>query len=488
MHRLSDLTFDNSYARLPEVFFRRMAPQPLAEPQLVSLNRALAAELELDWQQVDTEELTAICAGKQLWESAEPLAMVYSGHQFGGYTPRLGDGRGLLLGELLSKKGQRLDLHLKGAGPTPFARGADGRAVLRSSIREYLIGEALHHLHIPTTRALCLVTSNTPVRRERIEPGAALIRVARSHIRFGHFEYFCYTGQHDALQQLADYVIARNFAELGLSKLRYERFFAQVVERTAELVAHWQAYGFAHGVMNTDNMSIIGDSFDFGPYAFMDDFEPDLICNHSDHTGRYAFNRQPQIAHWNCACLGEALLPLFGGNRTPIQSALERFPEQFYTAYHRLLRQRFGLERSEADDPGLFELCFALLHRNRVDLTLFFRRLCDFSVQGENRPLRDLFIDPDDFNLFAHHYRARLALEPLTAFERCHRMRQVNPKYILRNYLAQGAIEQAEAGDFAEVNRLLELLRRPFDEQPDYERYAALPPEAGKHLPISCSS
>ncbi len=332
MNSLDGRNFDNTYSRLPEHFYTRLDPTPLENPRLVAYSASAGQLLNLEDAHETREKLTRICSGNGAWPGSEPLAMVYSGHQFGSYNPQLGDGRGLLLGELVNTQGDKWDLHLKGAGQTPYSRFGDGRAVLRSCIREYLASEALHHLGIPTTRALCIVTSDTQVYRETTAAGSTLLRLARSHIRFGHFEYYFYNKRYEALKELADYTIEQHFHNLeGMEAMAgsdksYQLFYSEVVRRTATLIAQWQAAGFAHGVMNTDNMSIIGDTFDYGPYGFMDDFNWHYICNHSDHSGRYAFSQQPEIGYWNCGRLGQALIPLFE-NSELIQNALDQYPQ-----------------------------------------------------------------------------------------------------------------------------------------------------------------
>jgi uncharacterized protein YdiU (UPF0061 family) len=416
---------------------------------------------------------------------AEPLAMVYAGHQFGVYVPRLGDGRGLLLGEVVSSQG-RWDVHLKGAGQTPYSRFGDGRAVLRSSIREYLCSEALAGLGIPSTRALCVVGSDTRVQRERIERGAMLTRLARTHVRFGHFEFFHYSDRPQQVRQLADYVIGRHFPELTTQADRYAQLLLQATLRTAELIAHWQAFGFAHGVLNTDNMSILGETFDYGPFGFMDDFDPGYICNHSDEAGRYSFERQPSIGLWNLNALAHGLSSLI--DIDGIRAALQQYEPQLIASYSRLMRGKLGLSTEQDGDTELLSELLQLLQANHSDYTRFFRQLCDFDEEQALAPQRDDFVDRTGFDGWAERYRARLRRETRPRAQRRAAMRAANPKYILRNYLAQQAIALAEQGDYSEVNRLLQLLQQPYDEQPERESYAAPPPDWGKHIEVSCSS
>ena len=489
MRKLEQLVFDNSFARLPETFHHRLCPTRLPDPYLVSFNPVAAALLDLDPAQAGRADFVEYFIGNQLLPGAEPLAMLYSGHQFGHYVPQLGDGRAILLGEIRNSTGELWDVQLKGAGPTPFSRNSDGRAVLRSSIREYLCSEAMHGLGIPTTRALCIVGSDEEVYRESIETAAVLTRLSPSHVRFGSFEVFYYNDQHDALAVLADYVINRHFPALAKAPDKYVLFLNEVISRTARLMAQWQAVGFSHGVMNTDNMSILGLTFDYGPFGFMDAYDPAYVCNHSDYHGRYAYKQQPQIGHWNLSCLAQALLPIM-----PVEAAkaaLESFMP-VYTGYYRdLMGKKLGLTLATADDMALINALLELMYAGHVDYTNLFRGLSRFnSAPGEkNALLRDQFTDRAGFDAWAETYRARLQHEPGTDVEREARMNQVNPKYILRNYLAQNAIARAGQGrDFSEVDRLLVLLQRPFDEQPEMESYAAPPPDWAQDIEVSCSS
>lgn len=486
MKQLLDLTFDNRFARLGDDFSTHIDPRPLDDPRLVVASPAALALLDLDPAVAETPEFTQVFAGAQLWDSAEPRAMVYSGHQFGSYNPRLGDGRGLLLGEAVNDRGEHWDLHLKGAGLTPFSRMGDGRAVLRSSIREFLASEALHALGIPTTRALCVIGSSTQVVRERLETGATLLRMAPSHVRFGHFEYFYYTRQHQLLEQLGEHVLAAHFPELLTTPEPWTALFREVVERNARLIAYWQAYGFCHGVMNTDNFSILGLTFDFGPFAFLDDFDAQFICNHSDHTGRYSYSNQVPIAHWNLAALAQALTPKVAVET--LQESIALFLPLYQAHYLDLMRRRLGLQDARNEDQELVERLLALMQQGGVDYHLFFRHLGEDEPAAALARVREDFIDLRGFDDWSQAYRARLEAEGGTAADRTTRMNAVNPLYVLRNYLAQQAIEQAEAGDYREVRLLHEVLSRPFEAQPGRERFAQRPPDWGKHLEISCSS
>jgi serine/tyrosine/threonine adenylyltransferase len=487
--RLETLSFDNSYARLPEAFYSKLNPTPFSEPpHLVSFNPAAAELIDLDPEQAKRPEFSCMFGGSLLAPGMEPLAMLYSGHQFGVYVPQLGDGRAILLGEVRNERGEKWDLHLKGAGLTPFSREGDGRAVLRSTIREYLCSEAMYGLGIPTTRALCLVGSNHQVYREQVETGAMLVRMAPSHVRFGTFEVFYYRQQHEQLKILADYVIENHFSHLPDGSARYARFFSEVVECTARLIAQWQAVGWAHGVMNTDNMSILGVTLDYGPFGFIDDYDPGFICNHSDHNGRYAFNQQPYIGLWNLSCLAQALLPL--AKKEELKAALDRFTPLYEGRYMELMRAKCGLIEAKEEDASLIQDLLALMHLHHIDYTNFFRALGLFQTESAslNEPLRDLFLDREAFDHWARRYENRLREEGSRDKDRLVRMNRVNPKYVLRNYLVQTAIEKAQQKDYSEIDRLLTLLHNPYIDQSGMDAYAATPPNWGKHLSVSCSS
>src|SRR5476651_2805937 len=489
--------FEHHYADQLGGFYTSLKPTPLKGAKLLYHSEPLAQELGLDASLFDGAHREYWC-GEAFFPGMKPLAQVYSGHQFGVWAGQLGDGRGILLGEQVLPNGQRYDWHLKGAGLTPYSRMGDGRAVLRSIVREFLASEALHHLSIPTTRALTIVTSDQPVFREQPERGAMLMRIAESHIRFGHFEHFYYRKQPEQVKQLADYVIAHHWPQLlesePLEAQRYQRWFTEVVERTAKTIAQWQSVGFAHGVMNTDNMSILGLTLDYGPFGFMEAYDPRHICNHTDQQGRYAYSMQPQIGHWNCYALGQALLPLINDVEAA-QQALDVYQSAFAAKIDELMLAKLGLTRSaqtdeQEADRQLFDAMFTLMHANHADFTLFFRRLGGLRLDDASgdEPLRDLFIDRPAFDAWAAQYRARLRRETRTDAERKLAMDQVNPKYILRNYLAQVAIEKAQNKDYSELARLLTVLQRPYDEQPEHEHYAALPPDWASHLEVSCSS
>jgi uncharacterized protein YdiU (UPF0061 family) len=494
MRRLDQLNFSNSYARLPEPFHTRLPPTPLQGTRLLSFNPAAAELLDLGPVEALHPQFVRYFSGQAHLPGSEPLAALYAGHQFGHYVPQLGDGRAILLGEVQNRRGERWEVQLKGAGLTPYSRRGDGRAVLRSTIREYLAGEAMHALGIPTTRALCLFGSDEEVGREEVETGALLVRLAPSHVRFGSFEVFYYRRQFDHLRRLANYVIEHHYPDLHEDENPYLALFREVTTRTARLIAQWQAVGFAHGVMNTDNMSILGLTLDYGPYAFLDDFDPALVCNHSDYQGRYAFDRQPDIAHWNLSCLGQALLPLLGESvdaaAEQANAVLGSYTERFHTQYQENMARKLGLREWRPGDERLLQDLLQLLAANHVDYSNFFRALGRFdSAPGtRNAVLRDLFPDRAAFDRWAEDYRTRLAAEQTDNAARRHAMDHINPKYILRNYLAQQAIARAQQGDNSEIEHLLRLLQAPFDEHPGQDAYAAPPPEWGRRLAISCSS
>lgn len=491
---LDDLNFDNAYSRLPEGFYHRVSPQPLRQRRLMHFNQAAAGLIDLSNTVAEQPEFIASLNGERVLAGAAPLAMCYSGHQFGVYVPRLGDGRAILLGQVRNQGGELWDLQVKGGGPTMYSRGADGRAVLRSSIREYLCSEAMHGLGIPTTRALCLLGSDEPIYRERVEPGALVLRMAQSHVRFGSFEYFYYTDQHEHLRQLADYVIDEFLPEARQHENPYLGLFDMVVQRTASLIAQWQGVGFAHGVMNSDNMSVLGLTLDYGPFAFLDTYEAGFICNHSDHEGRYAFDQQPDIGAFNLTCLAQALLPLIDDDKAAaiekMQALLKEYGPRFRREMLAISRAKLGLCEEHDDDHLLWRDVLALME-GAADHTIFFRALADFDSRtgADNHLLRDMFIDRDGFDAWAERYAQRLRLEHSDDAKRAQAMRKVNPKYVLRNYMAEIAIRKAEdEGDASEIERLMTLLNRPFDEQPEMEHYAAPPPEWAQRISISCSS
>jgi uncharacterized protein YdiU (UPF0061 family) len=488
-----DLPFDNSFAELPPAFYTRLMPTPLPAPYFVAASSNAAALAGLDPSALAQQDFVEVFSGNAVPPRAKPLSAVYSGHQFGHWAGQLGDGRAILLGELAGPDGP-MELQLKGAGLTPYSRMGDGRAVLRSSIREFLCSEAMAALGVPTTRALMLTGSHQQVVRETLETASVVTRMAPSFVRFGSFEHWHYRGKQEELRILADYVIRGFYPELQGAENPYLALLSEVTRRTARMIAHWQAVGFMHGVMNTDNMSILGITLDYGPFGFMEAFDVDHICNHTDQGGRYSYANQVPVGHWNCYALANALLPLIGDNDAA-QAALDVYIDAYGDKFDELMRAKLGLTTSEQGDRELFDAMFKLMQDNGVDFTLFFRRLGELrlDVPDEDRdqadaPLRDLFLDRPGFDAWAAAYRVRLRQEGSVDAARRAAMHKVNPKYILRNYLAQVAIEKAQNGDFGEVRRLLAVLEHPFDEQPDNEAYAALPPDWASHLEVSCSS
>jgi len=473
------------YSELPRCLFTQVNPSPLDNTRWIMWNSELAEQFGLPLIPENAPELLSAFSGDNLPSVFSPLAMKYAGHQFGSYNPDLGDGRGLLLGELADKSGVSFDLHLKGAGRTPYSRTGDGRAVLRSTIREYLCSEAMAGLGIPTTRALGMMTSDTPVFREGYETGALLIRVAETHIRFGHFEHLFYSNLLAEQKLLADKVIEWHFPDCAHSDKPYAAMFNEIVDRTAYMIAQWQAVGFAHGVMNTDNMSIIGQTFDYGPFGFLDDYEPGYICNHSDYQGRYAFNQQPRIGLWNLSALAHSLSPLI--DKSDLESSLDQYETQLHGYFSQLMRDKLGLLSKHEGDSRLFESMFELLSQNAVDYTLFMRTL-SYLDSKDKQTIIDLFVDREAATLWVDLYLTRCELEEDSVELRCEKMRGFNPKYILRNYLAQQAIDKAQQGDFSELEILSLLLEKPFEEHTEFRQYAQLPPEWGKKMEISCSS
>lgn len=485
---LENIRFDNSFSRLGEPYGTLQHPTPFASNYLVSLNTGACDLLGLDPQEAARPEFVAYLSGQQTWPGSAPLAMRYAGHQFGHYVPQLGDGRALLLGEIRNPLGEKWDLQLKGGGLTPYSRQGDGRAVLRSTIREYLCSEAMHHLGIPTTRALCIIGSDEEVYREEIETGALLLRVAPSHVRFGSFEVFYYRDQKDAVQILADYVITHYYPELQEHSNKYLSLLRAVVARTAKLMAQWQAVGFAHGVMNTDNMSILGITLDYGPFGFVESYDPAFICNHSDHQGRYAFDQQPGIGLWNLSALAQALIPLISVDAA--KQCLDEYENIYYTHFNTSLLRKLGLQEITEHNLTIAQEWLDLLKLDKRDYSISFRALSRFdsSMADNNSNLRDMFISRNSFDRWAQNYAHALRNENSDDRKRGIEMNTVNPKFILRNHLAQIAIDKAKAKDFSEIDFLLKLLQRPFDEQPEHERYATEPPDWAKTISISCSS
>lgn len=486
---LEALEFGNTFAELPSAFYTLLQPTPLPAPYLVGFAPQAAALIGLDPGAAAQEGFVEAFTGNCILPGSKPLSAVYSGHQFGVWAGQLGDGRAILLGDVPDIDGGRLELQLKGAGLTPYSRMGDGRAVLRSSIREFLCSEAMAALGIPTSRALCVTGSDHAIMREAPETSAVATRMAPSFVRFGSFEHWFYAERHEELKILADHVIAGFYPELREASNPYYALLKEVTRRTAHLMAQWQAVGFMHGVMNTDNMSILGITIDYGPFGFMEAFDSRHICNHSDHGGRYSYAMQPQIGHWNCYALGQALLPL-AGEPDEVHEALSGYKAEFTGKFDELLHAKLGLKTVQEPDAALIEQMFNVMQDSHADFTLFFRELGKLKLDdaASAEPVRDLFIDRPACHAWLEQYRARLKQENSVDAARRAAMDAVNPKYVLRNYLAQIAIEKAQNKDFSEVARLLAVLEKPFDEQPENAHYAALPPDWASTLEVSCSS
>lgn len=483
------MKLDHSFAEELTALASEVKPKKLVNSQLMAFNHELATELDLpsDWQN-QTQLFDALYAEEGLLNRLA-IAQKYGGHQFGHWNPELGDGRGLLLAETIDAKNNRWDLHLKGAGPTPYSRFADGRAVLRSTIREYLASEALFYLGIPTSRALCLLTSDEPVYREKQERAAKMIRVCQSHLRFGHFEYFYHSKQLQKLQDLFDYCFKYHFVDCSNAESPYLAMLEKIVEDTAKLIAKWQAFGFNHGVMNTDNMSIHGITFDYGPYAFLDDFEPGFICNHSDPQGRYSFDSQPGIGLWNLNALAQAFTPHLEVEQ--IKQVLNRYEASLLTEYSTLMHNKLGLVPSAVDsevNSQLINTWLDMLAVEKKDYTATFRQLCRFDILDDNQYLGDQFVNRERFDDWAKQYSLILTKQSIRQSQRQTKMRLHNPHIILRNYLAQQVIDQAEQGNFEMFHEFNAALKRPYEEIDAYQKFSEPPAEWGKQLEISCSS
>jgi serine/tyrosine/threonine adenylyltransferase len=481
---LKDLHFTPRFEQLGSVFVHPVRPTPLANPHMIHFNHNLCELLALTDSPDLQKEVLGYCSGHHIIPNTHPFATYYSGHQFGAYNPQLGDGRAIMLGEITTQDHQKWEFQLKGSGPTPFSRMGDGRAVLRSTIREYLASEALFHLNIPTTRALCLIGSSEKVYRETTETAAALIRVSPSHLRFGHFEYFYYTKQYEALNQLLQFVIHTYFPEIHLEQNPAQALFFSICQSTATLLAKWQGYGFQHGVMNTDNMSILGLTLDYGPFAFMDDFNYFSVCNHSDHSGRYSFDQQPSVAAWNLQALGQVFS--YWLSIDIIKEGLELYRVTFEESYLSLMHQKVGLLHTAS--PETVYALIGLLHQHQIDYTCFFRALCDFSWPIQQPFLESCQQKSPAFHQWFADYHEKRTQQPHALLDINNQMKAVNPCYILRNYLAQKAITEATHGDFSELDRLMSILQNPFTEQTGQEGYAAPAPSWGKKLAVSCSS
>lgn len=490
---LPQLKAQTRISQLPDSFYRQVSPQALSNPYLVAFSPAVAELLDIDPALFQKQQLIDLLSGSAIAEGSDPIAMIYAGHQFGHFVPQLGDGRALMIGEITDSGGTDWEIQLKGSGLTPFSRMGDGRAVLRSTIREYLCSEAIAALGIPTTRALCITGSNDAVYRERPETAAVLTRLAPSHLRFGNFEVFFYRQQYAELKILADFIIAQFYPACADAENPYLELLRQVIERTASLVAQWQLVGFTHGVLNSDNMSMLGLTIDYGPYGFLDTYQSAFVCNHSDEQGRYAYDQQPRIGLFNLSCLAQAMLPLID-DQSGEQAAekakqlLAEYQPAYLAHYYQGMAAKLGLQSFREGDEKLISSLFALMEK-AVDFTNFFRRLSEVGQTADgDGGLADMFIDRAGFAAWYQDYLARLETENSAVESRRRQMLAVNPKFILRNYLAQQVIESAEQGDFSELETLHDLLRKPFDEQPELAHYAAEPPDWARHIDLSCSS
>jgi protein adenylyltransferase len=486
--------FQNTYAALPANFFARVAPTPVAAPRLIKLNRALAVHLGLDPDVLEAPEGTEILAGKRLPDGADPIAMAYAGHQFGHFVPQLGDGRAILLGEVIDRDGVRRDIQLKGSGPTPFSRRGDGRAALGPVLREYIVSEAMHAMGIPTTRSLAAVITGENVIRETMLPGAVLTRVAASHVRVGTFQFFAARGDTDGVRALADHVIARHYPDAAKAERPYHALLEGVVARQAELVARWLLVGFIHGVMNTDNTSISGETIDYGPCAFLDEYNPAQVFSSIDEMGRYAYANQPRIALWNLTRLAECLLPLFSGEQEnaieQAQFILGDFPEKFTAAYQAGLRRKIGLFTQADGDEVLVQDLLDAMAKNQADFTNTFRCLSDAGRDpAADEGVRSQFADPAAYDEWAARWRQRIADEPQSAAERQAAMRAVNPAFIPRNHRIEAVIAAAvNNDDYAPFEELLTVLSKPYENQPQFAAYADPPLPDQRVLQTFCGT
>lgn len=520
----ADPSTENRVRQVVGAAFSRVTPRQASSPQLIAYSREVAELLDLTPEELESDEWAQVLTGNKQLEGMDTYAICYGGHQFGNWAGQLGDGRAINLGEIVNQQGEHWTLQLKGAGPTPYSRSADGLAVLRSSVREFLCSEAMHHLGVPTTRALSLTLTGDRVMRDmfydgnsQYEPGAVVCRVAPSFTRFGNFEIFAARSEKDLLRQLVEYTIRADFPHLvegdsgPVSNETIAAWYDEVCRRTAEMIIHWMRVGFVHGVMNTDNMSILGLTIDYGPYGWLEDYDPNWTPNTTDAGGRrYRYGHQPQIAHWNLAQLGNAIYPLIE-DVEPLQAALDSYIQTFESGWGNMMAQKLGFNQLDPEtDAELFTELQTILQLVETDMSIFYRKLADFSVEAERaddlpmdgwlEPLMDAYYDPTAISdehqtqiiQWLRSYVARIRRDGTSDAERCARMNAVNPKYVLRNYLAQLAIDKAEAGDFALVNDLLDVLRRPYEEQPGKEEFAAKRPEWARHRPgcsmLSCSS
>jgi uncharacterized protein YdiU (UPF0061 family) len=476
---------EHTFAEQLEGLYEPWQAAPVPAPELLALNDDLAVHLGLDPERLRSAEGVAFLTGQALPEGTRSVAQAYSGHQFGGFSPRLGDGRALLVGELVDDRGHRWDLHLKGSGRTPFARGGDGKAAVGPMLREYVVSEAMHALGIPTSRSLAVAATGEPVRRETVLPGAILARVASSHLRVGTFQYAALAGDVDLLRRLADHAIVRHHPSAAEAEQPYLALFGSVLEAQASLVARWLGVGFVHGVMNTDNTTISGETIDYGPCAFLDAYDPATVFSSIDHGGRYAYGNQPSIAQWNLARLAEALLPLLDDDQevavAQATEALRTFPGRFAHHWRRVLGAKLGLAEVHDGDDALGDDLLEVLHTQHADLTASFRALSSV-VRGDAGPLRAELLEPAAIEPWLERYRARIDGQGRPAEEVATALDRTNPRYIPRNHLVEAALEAATAGDLAPFERLVEVVRRPFDDQPGAEAYARALPGAGPYV------
>lgn len=477
--KLSQIKLTNPYLELPKLCYDRVTPSPLKEPYLIHANKNIADILGIDADELQSDAFVEWVNGSLQLHGSEPFAMCYAGHQFGYLVERLGDGRAINIGTIGD-----MHLQLKGAGKTLYSRGGDGRAVLRSSIREYLMSEAMYGLGIETTRALALIGSQHKVIREDWEKGAIVLRLSPSWVRFGTFEYFMHQQKYEELEALVDYAIAESYGHLAERDDRYLLFFLEVMQRTALLIAQWQSVGFNHGVMNTDNMSIAGLTIDYGPYAFLDDYDFNNVCNHTDRDGRYSFGNQPDAAHWNLQVLAQALSPLVSTERTVKE--LLAFGKLYQDHYMDIMGQKLGFESNQDEDRILIKHLLGVLQSLQVDYTLFFRTISHYD--GDREALLRLGIYHRPMHDWLDAYDKRLEQEESTVTQRQSSMLAINPKYVLKNYMLQEAIDSAKQGDFSLVDALFDIAQDPYSEHSEYERWAAATPEIYRNQKLSCSS
>ena len=485
--RNNPIYFNNSFVQLGEKFYAKLNPTPVEQPKIVKLNEELSNKLGIDLEMLELDDWASIFSGNRILPGSEPLAMVYAGHQFGHLVPQLGDGRAILLGEVIDNSSIRNDIQLKGSGITPFSRQGDGRAALGPVLREYIVSEAMNALDIPTTRSLCAVTSGEPVYRETVLPGAVLTRVASGHVRTGTFQYFALRGEEKAITQLANYVIDRHYPEVKEAPNTYMKLLENVMDRHARLVTKWLHMGFIHGVMNTDNMALSGETIDYGPCAFMDSFNKTQVFSSIDHSGRYSYGNQPQIVQWNLARLAETILPLIDKNQESAvemaKEVIELYSERFKEFWLSGMRQKLGLFNSEQEDENLIESLLNIMHENEADFTLTFRWLCDAGVDKKNnKNILTLFKDAGAYDNWSESWRSRLSRESASPEERVKLMRKVNPAVIPRNHRVEQALNAAvENLDFGPFERLVDVLSSPYEEMKERDEFM-LPPKQGEHV------